>query len=65
MRAKIVVGVAAWVLLLLAFALTGCAQFDNRLVCTVAGDRAYVVSEYMRVGVSARLADKDRAAVCK
>jgi hypothetical protein len=49
----------------LAFALTGCAQFDNRLVCTVAGDRAYVVSEYMRVGVSARLADQDRAAVCK
>lgn len=53
------------------FALSGCAtlgldgKLDNRLVCTVAGDALYVVSEYGPVGISSRISEKDRAVVCR
>lgn len=57
-------------LIICAALLTGCAGFDpskfeNRLACTVSKDRAYVVSEYGPVGITGRLADQDRAAICK
>jgi hypothetical protein len=50
--------------------LSGClATFDgkleNRIVCTVAGDALYALSEYGPVGISARISEKDRAVVCK
>jgi len=37
---------------------------DNRVVCTAAGDKAFVVSEWGPVGVSAQIADQDRAVIC-
>ena len=50
--------------------LSGClATFDgkleNRIVCTVSGDKLYALSEYGPVGISARISDLDRAVVCK
>jgi hypothetical protein len=51
--------------------LAGCGTFsgitfENRVACTVAKDKAYVVSEYGGwVGISSKLADQDREYVCK
>ena len=44
---------------------SGCANFENRLVCTVANDRAYVVSLYGPVGIGTQIAQKDSAIICK
>lgn len=56
-------------LLSLAFVATGCAslegKLDNRVVCTVAGDKAYALSEYGPISVGSRVADEDRAVICK
>jgi hypothetical protein len=56
-------------LLLAALALSGCASLDgklsNRVACTVAKDRAFVVSEYGPVGISAVIDPKDAAVICK
>lgn len=56
-------------LILLSLTLTGCAtlegRLDNRVVCTVAKDKAFVVSEYGPVGIAATIAEKDRAVICK
>ena len=56
-------------LTLCALALAGCAtidgKLDNRVVCTAAKDRAFVVSEWGPVGISARIHDADRAVICK
>jgi hypothetical protein len=57
-------------LIALAAALSGCATFDgvaleNRLACTVAGDKLFVISQYGPVGISSNIADADRAKVCK
>jgi len=52
---------------LLAVFLYGCSstgQFQNRLVCTVAGDKALVVSQYGQLGMSTELATTDSAIVC-
>ena len=47
-------------------ALTGCAQFGNRLACTPGADKAYVVSEYGgRIGIATKIDERDMAAVCK
>jgi hypothetical protein len=57
-------------LLLAASGVTGCATLDgvaleNRVACTVAKDRAFVVSQYGPVGISSRIAEADRAVICK
>lgn len=59
-------------LLAAAAASTGCAagagfsdKFANRVACTVAKDKAYVVSEYGPVGLSSTIDDRDRAVICK
>lgn len=57
-----------WLVLLLAGCATsieGLGQFENRLACTLARDRAYVVSEYGPLGISSRIADIDREVVCR
>lgn len=56
-------------ILLAALALSGCATLenlplDNRVVCTVARDKAFVVSEWGPVGISSKIADADRAVIC-
>lgn len=49
--------------------LSGCStlngMLENRLTCTVAGDKAYFISLYGPIGVSALISDQDSAAVCK
>lgn len=54
---------------LAAATMTGCfattGKLDNRLVCTVAGDALYMISEYGPVGISSRISEKDREKVCK
>lgn len=56
-------------LIALAAALSGCVtlegHIDNRLVCTVAKDKAFMVSEWGPVGISSNIAAKDAAVVCK
>lgn len=53
---------------ILAAALAGCSSvspnFENRLACTVAGDKLFVVSQYGVIGISSVVADADRRAVC-
>lgn len=55
-------------LVALATTLGGCAtlegRMDNRLACTLAKDKAYLVSEYGPVGVSATISAKDAAVIC-
>lgn len=49
--------------------LAGCSTiggtFDNRLTCSLAGDKAYVASLYGPVGVTAEIAKADAAVACK
>jgi hypothetical protein len=57
-------------LALLVPLLSGClatldGTMENRLACTVAGDKLFVVSEYGPIGISNKIADADRAVVCK
>jgi hypothetical protein len=57
-------------ILITAAALTGCATFDpkmieNRVACTVAKDEAHVISKWGPVGITAKIADADRAVICK
>lgn len=56
--------------LVLISLLAGCASMDlkgleNRVVCTVAKDEAHVVSKWGAIGIASKIADADRAAVCK
>lgn len=54
--------------LMALLALTGCSltgQLENRLACSVAKDKLFVVSEYGPVGVASVISDKDRQVVCK
>ncbi len=51
--------------LALLLAVSGCAQLQNRVACTLAQDEAYVVSKYMRLGVSSDLAPQDAQIVCQ
>ena len=54
---------------LAALALSGCGTLDgklqNRLACSVAKDKLFIVSEYGPVGIASTIADADRAVVCK
>jgi hypothetical protein len=52
--------------------LAGCASIEqrptfleNRVVCTLAQDKAFVVSRWGPVGISSEVAEKDRAVICK
>jgi len=49
-------------------ALSGCATkpsfLDNRVVCTVAQDKAFAVSQWGPVGISAEIAEADRKVIC-
>lgn len=54
---------------LMTLVLSGCAfdgqLLDNRVVCTLAKDKAFVVSEYGPVGISSKISDKDKDVICK
>ena len=57
-------------LLTLVGALAGCAStrpefLENRVVCTVAKDKAFAVSQWGPVGITAEVAKQDREAICK
>jgi hypothetical protein len=58
-------------IILSAFLLAGCGslslegKLDNRVVCTVAKDKLYALSEYGPVSIGARISDKDRDVICK
>ena len=49
--------------------LTGCAsierQFENRILCTVAKDRAMVASMWGPLGIASNVRDADAAVVCR
>lgn len=60
-------------LIMLVVMLAGCSTiegatgltFDNRIACTIAGDKAVVVSEYGgRMGVSSTVSDLDSKFIC-
>jgi hypothetical protein len=50
--------------------LTGCGTFngltfENRVACTVARDKAFLVSEWGgRIGITGEIAEADRAVIC-
>jgi hypothetical protein len=56
-------------LTMLALMLSGCStldgKFDNRVVCTVARDKAFVVSEYGPIGIANTISKVDQAVICK
>lgn len=58
-----------FILFITLAALSGCATFDinldNRVTCTVAKDKAFVVSQWGPVGIGSQVADADRQAICK
>ncbi len=55
--------------LIAALALAGCGtldgKIDNRVACTAGKDKAFVVSEWGPIGITGKLAEADRAAICK
>ncbi len=58
-------------LTLLATLLSGCVtipglegKLDNRVACTAARDKAFVVSEYGPVGVASTIAKADADVIC-
>jgi hypothetical protein len=55
--------------ILAALALSGCASLDgkleNRIACTVARDKAHVISEWGPVGLATVISPKDAAVICK
>ena len=61
-RTRIALALAA------GMASTGCAtlegKLDNRLACSVAGDKLFAVSEYGPIGIASTIADADRRVVC-
>lgn len=58
-----------YILVCIAALLAGCASLelnlDNRVTCTAAKDKAFVVSEWGPVGISSRIADLDAKVICK
>ena len=57
------------ILLLSIGVLSGCATkpsfLENRVVCTVAQDKAFVVSQWGPVGISGEIAKQDREVICR
>lgn len=57
-------------IILATLALAGCASLDgltldNRVTCTAARDKAFSVSQWGPVGITAQIADADAKAICK
>ena len=52
-------------ILAMAVASVGCAQFENRVACSVSGQDAFYVSEYMRLGIASQIKAADAKAICK
>jgi hypothetical protein len=57
-------------IILATLALAGCASLDgltldNRVTCTAARDKAFVVSEWGPVGISSVISPKDAEVICK
>lgn len=61
-----------YIALITLAALAGCgsitsgigAQMENRIACTAAKDKLFVVSLYGPVGISSTIAEADRAVIC-
>ena len=55
-------------LVLFVALLSGCASFkgnfENRIVCTLAKDKGYIVSLYGPIGISSEIAGRDSAVAC-
>ena len=55
-------------LIVCVVALSGCAsiseQLENRAVCTVSKDQAFVISMYGPIGIASKLSDKDSPVIC-
>ena len=51
--------------LILCVLLSGCAQFENRVACTVDKSQALYVSKYGPIGVASEIAKQDAKAICK
>jgi hypothetical protein len=56
-------------MIIAALALVGCGTLDskmeNRVACTAGKDKAFAVSEWGPVGITGKLAEADRAVICK
>lgn len=52
-------------ILALIVTLAGCAQFKNRLSCTLDGKSSIFTSKYMNIGISSEIAEEDLPAECK
>lgn len=54
--------------LALLLLLGGCSSFElaapTRVVCTVAGDKAYTVTPFLSLGLAGVVAEEDRAVLC-
>lgn len=55
--------------ILAVISMTGCASFrdaylENRVVCTVGQDKAFVVSQWGPVGITAEISAKDQGVIC-
>jgi hypothetical protein len=53
---------------IIVLTLTGCAslerQFENRILCTMAKDRAMVASMWGPIGIASNVRDADAAVMC-
>lgn len=56
-------------LMLLGMLVSGCAfdskLLENRVSCTVAKDKAFVISQYGPVGIASTIAEQDKNVICK
>jgi hypothetical protein len=56
-------------ILVVVLPMTGCAslerQFENRILCTMAKDRAMVASMWGPIGIASNVRDADAAVMCK
>jgi hypothetical protein len=56
-------------ILVVVLPMTGCGslerQFENRLLCTMAKDRAMVASMWGPIGIASNVRDADAAVMCK
>lgn len=57
-----------YAILILAFLLSGCStlsvNLDNRVACTAAHDKGFIVSQYGGVGLASTLATADANVIC-
>lgn len=58
------------IVVMLVGLLGGCATtrpefLENRVVCTVSGKKAFVVSRWGPVGISSEIAEEDRQVICE